>query len=95
MPVELEPDIAHRLARRLKGIKGFSWDEENIDATADDLRRWCRGAELNGEWWPPEKQAEWLVEQARDEWREWKGMAALRALLLSKFAPGPETLRLV
>lgn len=90
MPDDLNIQYARDLADRLRTIHGFPDSEAVVEATAQDLIRWCEGANLKGEWWSPEKQAEWLVTTARDEWEEWTSTADLRELFLSKFLPRTE-----
>jgi hypothetical protein len=78
---------ALRLARSLKTIKGFAWDEANIEATAADLVGWCRGYVTANRVWSPQDQALDAVTAARHTWVEWTGAADLHALILAKFPP--------
>ena len=85
---ELNVEIARSLARTLCAISGFKdFHEETINATADDLREWCQGGIINGEEWSPERQAQWLIHEARHTWDKWAGTKQLHALFLSKFQP--------
>jgi hypothetical protein len=87
---QLDKDVALTLAKTLKTIPGFSWDEENINATAGDLVAWCVGAIVNNELWPAEAQARWLVNEARRTWEKWMGTAGMYSLFRAKFSPPPE-----
>jgi hypothetical protein len=80
---ELDLAVAVQLAAQFKTLAGFPWD--GVEATAADLVRWCRGSILDNTVWPPEAQARWLVDEARDTWDKWKSTASLRALFMSKF----------
>ena len=82
---ELSDDLALKLATTLKLIEGFPWD--GVKAMAEALQRWCKGGVFNGQQWPAEAQARWLVTQAVDTWEEWNGANDLRVLLRSKFDP--------
>jgi len=88
---ELDPDLAVSLARRLKTIPGDSayFSEDAILAIAADLRRWCKGAWFEGKPWSPQRQADWLVTEARETWQKWEGTAAFKRLFLEKFDPRP------
>ncbi len=83
----LSYEAALAYARRLKLIPGFPYDEEAVKASAEDLQRWCRGARLGLTTYSPEQQAYWLVNEAREQWTEWLGTAALLALFRAKFVP--------
>lgn len=85
-PLSFE-DLAGQLAESLNSIPEFPWKPEVVIATAEDLIRWCTGASVEGEWWDAEKQARWLVTEARETWKEWKGTAGLKALFYEKFPP--------
>lgn len=80
---DLDPALALKLATQFKSLPGFPWDA--VDVTAEDLIRWCRGGIETNTIWPPEAQARWLVDEARETWEKWKGTAALRSLFMSKF----------
>jgi hypothetical protein len=82
---ELEMEEARKLAAELKLVIGFSWD--SIEATAEDLKRWCTGAIVANRVYPPEAQARWLVTEARETWDKWQGTAGLKQLFDAKFAP--------
>lgn len=90
MAAELDFDNAQHLARALKSIKGFPWDEDTINATAGDLVRWCKGGIINGRLWTPEEQAGAIVDEAREAWEEWQGSRQLKLLFLEKFTPAVE-----
>lgn len=85
MADELNFGIAIQLAKTLKSIEGFSFDEAVINATAGDLMRWCKGAIIGGQVWSAENQAHWLVTEAREKWQTWNGTAGLHKLFRSKF----------
>ena len=87
---QLDFSVALTLARTLKTIPGFAWDEENINATAGDLVAWCVGAIINNEVWPAEAQARWLTGEARCTWDKWMSTAGLYSLFRAKFKPPPE-----
>lgn len=87
---QLELPVAVTLAKTLKTVPGFSWDEENINATAGDLVSWCVGAIVNNELWPAEAQARWLVGEARRNWDKWMSTAGLYSLFRARFNPPPE-----
>jgi len=89
MAATLDLDAAKLIAAQLKLIPGF-WDDVMITTCAADLVRWCHGAFIDGGMWTPEKQAEWVVTEARENWDKWLGTAAFRQLFRSKFvAPIP------
>jgi hypothetical protein len=87
MADRLSSDLALKYARSLKRIKGFSWDEEVIKATAEDLRKWCVGATIKGRVWCAEAQADWVVTEAAHSWEEWQGANAMHGLFRAKFVP--------
>lgn len=83
----LKLERARALARSLTTIDGFPRYEEAIEATAEDLVRWCRGVDIDGKYWPPERQAYWLVTEARENMADrWESTAALLAMFNKKFA---------
>ncbi len=82
---EISDALALELATTLKLIPGFPWDA--LGPMAECLQRWCKGGVFQGQEWPPEAQARWLVTQAVDSWEEWNGANDLRVLLRSKFNP--------
>jgi hypothetical protein len=83
---ELDFDAAMRLARQLKAIPNFPWDEDVVIAHAYHLMRWCKGTILNGRVWPAERQAEWLVTEVQETWIEkWLGTGALLQVFRGKF----------
>jgi hypothetical protein len=81
----LDYAVALGLARQLKAIPNFPWDEEVIAAHAEHLMRWCRGAILPDSVWPAEAQAHWLVTEAQEKWEKWLGTGALKAMFEGKF----------
>lgn len=91
MADELNFDRALELARRLKTIPSFPWDDDNILATAQDLMRWCKGAFPGGAAWSADDQADWLVTEARENWEKWRSTAELHAMFKSRFAPQPKS----
>jgi hypothetical protein len=82
---ELDQNIAVELATKFKSILNFPWD--CIEATAEDLIRWCTGAIVEDHVWPPDAQARWLAREARENWEKWLGTAALKQLFDAKFHP--------
>jgi hypothetical protein len=87
---ELTFEKALSLARQLKAIPGFSWDEDVILAHADHLVRWCKGALMeDGRILPPEVQAVQLVTLAQERWKKWMGPGALLELFRAKLVPVP------
>jgi len=81
---------AVELARQLKAIPNFPWDDEVVAAHARHLIRWCKGAIIDGHSvWCAEAQGAWLVTQAQETWDKWRGTAALLQLFQSKFCPTP------
>jgi hypothetical protein len=87
MADRLSWDLALKYARGLKRIKDFPWDKDVITATAEDLVKWCTGATIDGRYWCPEAQADWLTDEAAYTWEKWEGTAALRELFRRKFVP--------
>lgn len=88
MAATLDFFIALRFAHSLKTILGAEYQSDAaINATAQDLVRWCAGAFIDGAMWTPENQAEWLVMEARENWETWQGTYGLRKLFRSKFVP--------
>lgn len=86
MASPLTKPIAEKLARELKSIPWFG-DDDVVDATARDLMRWCN-AELGEREWSAERQAAWLVTEARERWTErWLGTAALKKIFNERFPP--------
>jgi hypothetical protein len=81
----LDPEKAYSIAGRLTTIPDFPRNEEAIEATAEDLIRWCRGSNEGEREWSPEAQAIWTVEKARESWNSWIGSAALKSIFDSKF----------
>lgn len=90
MDVELKFEVALQLARSLTTIDGFPRFEDAIMATAFDLQDWCRGCFLAGGFWSPERQAQWVVQEARLTWLKWASTADFRGLFQAKFQPKPE-----
>jgi hypothetical protein len=82
---ELSFEAALAFAQSLATIPDFPRYEAAVHATAEDLGRWCKGAVVNGVGLNPEEQAALLVNEARENWYQWQGTAALRALFRSKF----------
>lgn len=80
---------AKPLALRLATIDDFPRYDEAIDATADDLVRWCKGGTFEGREWIPIAQARWLVDEARHRWDKWPGTFHLLALFRTKFDTTP------
>ena len=70
--------LAAKYADSLSTIPDFRYSKNALEAFADDLWRWCRGAILNGRVWSAENQAYWLVTEVREQWETWQGSAALR-----------------
>lgn len=85
---DLDPALALVLATELTTIQDCPRSNVAINATAQDLIRWCRGWIGNNNVWPPEAQARWLVREAREKWAEkWLGTGALKQLLDARFPP--------
>jgi hypothetical protein len=84
---KLRPEKALYWADRLHAIKGARQSRPAVEGTAEDLIRWCQGAEIDGHYYPPEEQVEWLVNEAREQWDDWQGPKALRALFCARFMP--------
>lgn len=87
---ELPRQVAGALAARCASIPGFPDDYrvigETLQAITDLLIDLCRGSELEGQAWTPERQAYWLVQVvAVSTWNKWLGGAGLRAAFLEKF----------
>jgi|ERR1017187_2970738 hypothetical protein len=79
-------EVALRLARQLKAIPNFPWDEDVIAAHAQHLIRWCKGAIVDGRVWPAEAQAHWLVTEVQETWVEkWLGTGAMKQLFDARF----------
>jgi|HubBroStandDraft_4_1064222.scaffolds.fasta_scaffold02568_9 hypothetical protein len=89
----LDPDAAKKIAKTLKLIPGFPWDEEALEEAASDLGRWCTGAIIDNRVWPAEAQARAIVQEARLTWEKWQGMAALYAIFRAMFETAPPKLR--
>jgi hypothetical protein len=85
MADELAFEKAMAMARSLTTIEGFPRFEDAILATANDLMDWCRGAIIEGRPWSAERQAAWLVAEARLNWRKWTGTGDFLALFCTKF----------
>ena len=86
----LDPEAAKKIAKTLKLIPSFPWDEEALEETAADLARWCTGAIIDNRVWPAEAQARAIVEEARLTWPKWQGTAALYAIYCVLFPPAPK-----
>ena len=88
---DLDWGVALNLAGSLVTI-GHPYQKAAIEATAQDLTKWCRGAIIEGRVWNPEAQAQAIVDEAR-MWDSWPdgGTKQLRALFLAKFGPKGET----
>jgi len=82
---QLDFDKALSFARQLKSIPNFPWDEDVIVAHAHHLVRWCEGAFLDGRIWPAERQAQWLVTEAQENWEKWLGPFPLLQMFRAKF----------
>lgn len=83
---ELDLEVALKLATQLTTIADCPRSAIAIEATAQDLIRWCRGWIGQNNVWPPEAQARWLVREARETWTEkWLGTGALKQLLDARF----------
>lgn len=89
MSADLDWELAQTLAGALLTI-GHPYSDAAVKATALDLLKWCKGSTLDGREWTPARQAQWLVDEARnwDEgWPDKGGTRKLRNLFLSKFPP--------
>jgi hypothetical protein len=85
---DLDPAVALTLATELTTIYDCPRSNIAINAMAQDLMRWCRGWIGQNNIWPPEAQARWLVQEAREKWTEkWLGTGALKQLLDARFPP--------
>lgn len=85
MADKLKFELALKLARSLTTV-GHPRFEEALFATAEDLVHWCQGAFVDGHIWSPEDQAQWLVTEVRENWREWTSTADMREVLIRKFS---------
>lgn len=86
----MRSDQARVLAERIHAcVPGAPHAEVAITATKDDLLHWCRGGRFEGRDFTPLQQAEWLAEEVRTEWENWRGSAGLHAVFLSRFTPEP------
>jgi hypothetical protein len=88
-PRQLSRDYAVELAESLTTI-GHPRFKAAIDATAEDLIRWCHGGIKDNIVWNASQQASYLVRQARlweDGWPERGGTARLRELFERLFKP--------
>jgi hypothetical protein len=85
MADDLKFETALRMARSLTSIPEFPRFEDAITATAFDLIDWCKGDFIDNVTWSPERQAAWVVQEARLNWKKWTGTADFRALFLGKF----------
>ncbi len=86
MPDCLTLDQAKVIARPLKAVPGFPWDEDSVTATAEDLVCWCRGAIKDGRVWSAEDQAVWLVNEVRLRWTEkWLGPGLMLKIFRNRF----------
>jgi len=86
----LQSETAIRLAARLEVIHGFPRRPEALEAVAEWLIRTCQGRELNGKYYSPVEQAEWLINTAVEILSEWLSPVALRELFLARFFPAVE-----
>jgi hypothetical protein len=85
MADQLDLATALSLARQLKAIPNFPWDEEVIAAHAQHLMRWCRGQLLITGIWSAEAQATWLVTEVQETWLKWHGTGELFKVFRQKF----------
>ena len=86
MADSLDFEKALMLARQLKAIPNFPWDDDVIKAHAGHLVRWCSGTIIDGRVWPAEAQANWLVTEVQEKWSEkWLGPGALKQIFDTKF----------
>lgn len=91
MPDFLDPDRAAALARRLKAIKGYPWDDAATEAVAECLMKWCKGFIEGSRVWKAEEQAEEcigeLIMRCAEEALEWEGIGQLKAVFNERFKP--------
>lgn len=91
MPDLLDPGRALEIARRLKLIKGYPWDEEASNAAAECLMRWCTGFIDGARVWHAEEQAEAcvaeLITRCAEDGLEWEGIGQLKAVFNERFKP--------
>jgi hypothetical protein len=89
MAAELKWEAAQSLAASLTTI-GHPFQTPAIQATAQDLMRWCTGAIRDGRAITAEQQAATLVNEARMTWDGWPekgGTKQLFALFQQLFGP--------
>ena len=79
----LEPRVAHDLADKAGLIDGFPSRKEA--AFRAFLVKLCRGGTYEGEDWPPERQARWLL--AEMFLSKWSGTAGVLKLFSNRFKP--------
>jgi len=88
-------DAAKGLARTLKAIPGFAWDDENISATAMALMRWCKDTYVGGFPHTAHEKAVQVTQEALDNWTKWQGTAALYALYKARYTVSLDPARVV
>jgi hypothetical protein len=84
---ELSYETALRVAINLEEIPNCPRSDAGRKVRARFLRRWCTGCDLDGEYWPPNKQATWLEEEILLKWDEYLGPKALKAVFDARFHP--------
>lgn len=81
MAADLPFEVAQIVAAKLATI-GHPYQQAAINATAEDLVKWCHGVFLENRRYTPEQQAEALIARARTEWEDgWPDKGGTKRLL--------------
>ncbi len=80
----LDPAFAYLLAEALIVIPGAPSRKVATEVMAVELMTLCRGGQFKGEYWPPERQAQWVVHEVL-KWKRWEGPAGVREMFANRF----------